>query len=208
MGTLEAIFARRCATACSPGDRGNGEKTCKRTPINQRTQSPRNPPRSNESGLSLRRYGRRFARSSSSCARRRDGSESCNVARYSAAAQVDGAAMCLQRACRRGRDPGEQPSERDANPRAVRSPKVPATPATPRRVTPVNPPRRGQVEREVERELGVQPEYDRRLRNLDDKLEELLKEIKKLKDERKPQESKNTSPRRARAANPGTPVAL
>jgi beta-lactamase regulating signal transducer with metallopeptidase domain len=72
-----------------------------------------------------------------------------------------------------GRDPGEQPSERDANPRAVRSPKVPATPATPRRVTPVNPPRRGQVEREVERELGVQPEYDRRLRNLDDKLEEL-----------------------------------
>lgn len=107
-----------------------------------------------------------------------------------------------------GRDPGEQPSERDSNPRAVRSPNVPATPASPRRVTPVNPPRRPQVEREAERGLGVQPEYDRRLRNLDNKLEELLKEIKKLKEERKPQESKNTSPRRARAANPGTPVVL
>jgi hypothetical protein len=35
-----------------------------------------------------------------------------------------------------------------------------------------------------------------------------LKEIKKLKEERKPQESKNTSPRRARVANPGTPVVL
>jgi hypothetical protein len=68
------------------------------------------------------------------------------------------------------------------------------------------PPRRPQIERG--RTPGDQPEYDRRLRNLDDKVEELLKEIKKLKDEQKPQESKNSNPRRARSANPGIPVAF
>ena len=82
-------------------------------------------------------------------------------------------------------------------------------PVAPRRVTPPATPRRPQVERDGERSPGGQSDYDRRLRDLDNKLEELLKKVKKLKDEQKPQASKSsTTPRRARSASPGTPIAF
>jgi beta-lactamase regulating signal transducer with metallopeptidase domain len=110
-----------------------------------------------------------------------------------------------------GRAPADQPSQPQAGPRPPRSPGAPAAPASPRRVEPPvgrQPvaPRRPQVERE--RPSTEQQEYDKRLRNLDDKLEELLKEVKKLKEAKKPQESQNAAPRRARSAGPGTPVAF
>jgi beta-lactamase regulating signal transducer with metallopeptidase domain len=107
-----------------------------------------------------------------------------------------------------GPAPGEKPSEPEATPRPAR-PATPATPATPRRAEPPvarRPvgPRAPQVERG--RSSDEQREYDRRLQNLDNKLEELLKEFKKLKEEKKPEASKSPGPRRARSANPGTPV--
>jgi hypothetical protein len=108
---------------------------------------------------------------------------------------------------------GDQPSKPETGPRPARSPAAPATPASPRRVEPPAArqpvaPRRPPVDGPGGPGSNINPQYERRLRNLDDKIEELLKEVKKLREERKPEESKNTNPRRGRSANPGTPVAF
>jgi beta-lactamase regulating signal transducer with metallopeptidase domain len=113
------------------------------------------------------------------------------------------------------RGPDDQPSKPEAGPRSPRSPAapaIPATPASPRRVEPPAAARQPVAPRRPSGDgtrgpgSNTNPQYEQRLRNLDNKLEELLKEIKKLKEEKKPEQSRSSSPRRGRSASPGTPV--
>jgi beta-lactamase regulating signal transducer with metallopeptidase domain len=98
------------------------------------------------------------------------------------------------------RDSDAQPSPRGggrANPRSARPPVPPATGATPRRVTPPNDMQPGRPIRPPggpfgTRGGGMQPQYEERLRDLNDKLERLLKEVEELKGEKKSRDSKDS----------------
>ena len=63
--------------------------------------------------------------------------------------------------------------------------------------------------REDLEDQAVNLRYDERLRNLDDKLERLLKEVEELKDEKKPKDSKESSARLdSTLSEPGRAVAF
>ena len=111
------------------------------------------------------------------------------------------------------RDPNARPSPRGGdspNPRASRSPDARTVPASPRRVTPPadrQPPRPVRPPSDA-RGPGGESQYEQRLRNLDDKLERLFKEIEKLKDDKKPKDSKESSARLAHPIRPDAAVAF
>jgi hypothetical protein len=54
--------------------------------------------------------------------------------------------------------------------------------------------------------FGPRPDYERRFRELDEKLDRLLKELERMKDEKKPSQTREPRPRGTRLANPGTAV--
>jgi bla regulator protein BlaR1 len=111
-----------------------------------------------------------------------------------------------------GRGPDDAPSPRGASPRSPRAASPPADSASPRNALPPGarrpdgPSRRPQVDEP--RGSGARPGGEERLRDLENKLERVLKELEKLKDEKKSQESEGSSSRRARPGRFGTPAIL
>jgi beta-lactamase regulating signal transducer with metallopeptidase domain len=113
-----------------------------------------------------------------------------------------------------GRTPEDQSSPRGPGPRSPRVAAPPADVAQPRRVSPpaaqpTEPPdRRPRVDVEGRRGPGGRPGDDVRLRELENKLERVLKELDELKADKKSQESKESNSRSGRAVRSGTPVLL
>jgi len=108
------------------------------------------------------------------------------------------------------RDPNEQGARRESDARLPRSPSPGRTPAAPRQTTPPSDARPSAPAREPapggrgSGESGRNPEYDRRFRELDNKLDRLLKELEKLREGTTPKDSKDPNPRRGRPVQPGT----
>ena len=196
----------------SPDEGKSVRKKHKRTRVKM-TLPRKKPLRLKKSEQSSRKHAPRFVRLSSNYARRPAGSAKCSGERCSVVARSASAGMSQPPSP--DRTPDDQPSKPEASPRSPRSPATPAKPATPASPRRVEPPAAARQPVAPRRPPGdgargpgsnTNPQYEQRLRNLENKLEELLKEIKKLKEEKKPEESKNSSPRRGRSANPGTPV--
>jgi bla regulator protein blaR1 len=113
----------------------------------------------------------------------------------------------------RDRDPNTPASPRETD---ARSPRVGAParePATPRQPTPpiarrpLTPGRDPGAGGSGSVESRRNPEYDRRFRELDNKLDRLLKELEKLREGTNPKASKDPNPRSGRPAKPGAAVA-
>jgi len=103
-------------------------------------------------------------------------------------------------------------AETARSPRSPGPPTAPATPARPGKDVrrPSSPPhgpeandgggpRRGGG-------ISPRPDYEQRFRELDDKLNRLLKELERMKDEKKPNETREPRARVARPAQPGVPA--
>jgi hypothetical protein len=105
------------------------------------------------------------------------------------------------------------PLERPAAPRAETAPPAtpvrPAQPSTRRSPAPPRAPERENGGRSP-RGSGAAPrsDYERRFRELDEKLNRLLKELERMKDDKKPSETSAPRPRSARPTSSGTPVAF
>src|SRR5262249_47730541 len=108
----------------------------------------------------------------------------------------------------------EAPRAENASPRSPVAPTPPSAPARPvpptARRSPVPPPGLGGGEGGGALPRGGGPgprfDYERRFRELDEKLNRLLKELEQMKDERKPSESSIPRSRGRRPANTGTAV--
>jgi beta-lactamase regulating signal transducer with metallopeptidase domain len=106
--------------------------------------------------------------------------------------------------------PSPRPTEPQVEPVPPQLPRAPATPARPVRPIPpgsrrVQPPARfgpGGGRRAPE------ADSDRRLRELEDKMDRLLDELKSLKDEKTPKPGKESSSRDARPSTPSSPIVL
>jgi hypothetical protein len=97
-------------------------------------------------------------------------------------------------------------------PRAAAEPAAPATPARPAQPSarrPVTPPRRPSADEGAAPPrgagAGARPDYERRFRQLDQKLNRLLEELERMKKEKKPDQPTN---QRSRAAHPAQSGAL
>jgi len=99
------------------------------------------------------------------------------------------------------RDPTAPRGETAPTPRSPAAPATSARPTTPHGRQPQRP--NGPAARGGGGQGAPQPDYEQRFRELDDKLNRLLKELEKMKDEKKPNETGEPSARVTRPAKPG-----